>query len=126
MEESLFHVRTGAYIFNDNNEVLLLQNHDNTWGIPGGHLNNKETIEKGLSREVMEETGINIAIIRLLRLFSKGKDVIVLYYARTSENKVTVSDEHNDYSWVSIEEISGYNLKYAEIIDDIKTILSDL
>lgn len=52
-------VRTKALIIDDNDNILLGYC-NNVYQFPGGHLNDGETIDECLIREVMEETGIDI------------------------------------------------------------------
>ncbi len=52
-------IRVKALILNDNNE-LLLGSAFKTLQFPGGHLENNESLNEALIREVKEETGISI------------------------------------------------------------------
>jgi len=48
-------------IENDKNEFLFIQRSDNLkWGIPAGGLEEGETIEECIRREVLEETGLTL------------------------------------------------------------------
>ncbi len=61
-----------AVIVNEKGEVLLQRRHDpgheadNKWELPGGGLNYGETPEQAVIREVKEETGYDIEVIKLL------------------------------------------------------------
>lgn len=54
----------------DANKACLLFNHpyrqDFTWGLPGGYLKKGEHPEDAIRREIFEEAGLDIHIIRLL------------------------------------------------------------
>ena len=58
-----------AFIVNEEDQVLVLQRRTNDvhaagrWDIPGGRLDEGENPFTGLSREVFEETNIEIGII---------------------------------------------------------------
>lgn len=69
-------VRTKALIINNNN--ILLGNENNIYQFPGGHLEENETLEECLKREVMEETGIEIEhkeiIKQIMKVTFKNKD----------------------------------------------------
>lgn len=52
-------IRTKALIINSKNEILLGYS-DNTYQFIGGHLEDDETINECIKREVKEETGIDI------------------------------------------------------------------
>lgn len=58
-------------IFNQNREVLLQKRADvNLWGLPSGHVEPGETVENAAVREVLEETGLQVRILRLIGVYS--------------------------------------------------------
>ena len=64
----------GTFIFNKDNEILLIHRTDNnTWGIPGGALELGESLEDAAKREVYEETNLIIKNLKLFDIFS-GED----------------------------------------------------
>ena len=62
-------IRMKALIINGND--IILGNEDNIYQFPGGHLEEEETFEECLKREVMEETGIEIVDEEIERPFVK-------------------------------------------------------
>lgn len=62
-------VRTKALIIN--NKKIILGNENNIFQFPGGHLEENETLEECLKREVLEETGIEIEDNEIKKLFMK-------------------------------------------------------
>lgn len=65
-----FHIRvTGVLI--ENGEILVVKqkmSSSRNWSLPGGRLERGETIRQGLIREMREETGLDVDIVRLLYL----------------------------------------------------------
>lgn len=56
-------------IFNEAGEVLLFHHtyrRDYEWGLPGGWMKRGEVPEEALARELLEETGFQIEVIRVL------------------------------------------------------------
>jgi len=66
-------VGCGALIINDKNEILLLKRADNLdtdaglWTRPGGKVEFHESVEAAVKREVYEETGIKVEIVKFLQ-----------------------------------------------------------
>lgn len=79
------------------------------WDLPGGELEFGEDSEEGATREVKEETGLEISNLKLLCVVSGLNDikdfwVTVCYVAEPSTHDVVLSYEHDDFLWVTPEE----------------------
>ncbi|MFD0943679.1 NUDIX hydrolase [Savagea faecisuis] len=63
-------VGVGAVILNEASEILLLKRLKSpemyAWSIPGGKVDWMETIEEAIVREIEEELGVSIELIRLV------------------------------------------------------------
>ncbi len=66
-------VRVGAIIRNDDQVLLIhrFKNGEEYWVLPGGGVEDKETLEEALLREVMEETSLTVESHNLLAKHSR-------------------------------------------------------
>lgn len=118
-------VAVSALIKNKRNEFLVVKrsghdSHPNTWEMPGGAIDYGETPESGLKREVKEETGLSINIIRPVSttsLFSeRNPDMQIVRISFLCEltneyQDLLLSAEHSAYKWVvSIQDIEDTNI----------------
>src|SRR5438093_13780789 len=66
-----------AVVEDGQGRVLLHLRRDNQlWALPGGTMDIGETIEQTAIREVKEETGVDIEIVRLVGIYSDPHHVI--------------------------------------------------
>ena len=111
-----------AVVMNDEDKVLLLKrSSDNTkkdlWDIPGGRIDIGETLEDGLTREVKEETGLDITKIGMvlnlntfLRDIDKNSQIVrVTFFCRIQGN-IQISNEHSEYRWINPKDIGEYEV----------------
>jgi NADH pyrophosphatase NudC (nudix superfamily) len=127
MSYTLFEVQSGAFVFNDKNELFLLKNKLGTWGIVGGHLEKGETIEACLIREIKEETQMNVKIISQIGMIQTGNSFIVRFAAKYLSGKIILQKEEAlDYKWVALEELKKYNLTFEELPNIAKNALKKI
>ena len=63
-------------------ELLLVQRSDNAhWGLPGGYVERGESVADAAAREVFEETGVRIAVGRLVGVYSDPGSMVIEYAA---------------------------------------------
>lgn len=84
------------------------------WSFPKGHIKKGETTEDAVRRETKEETGIvNFEFIpgfkETIRYFvnydgEKRLKFVVFFLCKTSQKKVTISFEHQGFTWLLYEE----------------------
>ena len=119
-------IATKAVIVNAQNQVLILReatsyqdgtNHGR-YHLPGGRLESGEPFLQGLSREVLEETGLRIKIghpVLVGEWFPTIKGVpnqivAVFFKCEPLSAKVVLSDEHDDYKWVAAADLAQYDI----------------
>jgi 8-oxo-dGTP pyrophosphatase MutT (NUDIX family) len=113
-----FMVAVGAIIEDvGTNKILLVKRNDpfhfGEWEVTYGRLDQHEEILEGLARELKEETGITkFEVIQVLRLWhiyrgeKKAENEVMgtTFHIQVSSPTITLSDEHSEFRWVSVEE----------------------
>lgn len=112
-------VAVGAIIEReDENKILLLKRTEKAdfsggiWEDITGRMNQGEEPEEALKREVYEEAGIEIEIVKPLTIFHiyrgektpENELVGIIYHCKTRNPNVKISDEHTEYKWLSPQE----------------------
>ena len=101
-------------LLNEKNETLILLRPDaakwspNTWGYPGGRIEPGELPLDAAVRETLEETQLVVKDLKVVDL--KLDTRVFAYYTKNYTGTVTIDHEHDDWVWVSREEIENYPL----------------
>lgn len=98
-----------------------------TWGLPAGKLMPNESPAQAVAREVEEETGIDVLPTDLLELGgdtteAHGSFRLYKVIFRESVEVHINPEEHDQYKWVTYEELN----KMPNIITGLKDMLNDL
>lgn len=101
-----YSVSTGRYLY-------LLRNdpkHPGSWGLPGGKVENKESLLDAIHRECSEEIGLFPETIRIVPIeqFTSADNKFVyhtFFAVVTDEFTPTLNDEHHGYAWIDSDTI---------------------
>jgi 8-oxo-dGTP pyrophosphatase MutT (NUDIX family) len=104
---------TKAIIYNQQWKILVQKRSDTwKWDLPWWRTEIPERIEDAIVREIKEETWIDdvvdLKLIHLESHFSSQKNqyfVLVIFKWQTEFSDSNISDEHQDYDWVTKDEI---------------------
>ncbi len=101
-------------------KVFMVKDRAGNWEFPGGRIDFGETPEETLGREFKEELGVDqIEIGEVIGIFSftteaRGNDyhfIVVVYDCQADLSKVSISDEHLEYAWVSFDQLDQYQMR---------------
>jgi 8-oxo-dGTP diphosphatase len=111
-----------AFIFN-NNKLLLIKRHQNDphcpeeWEVPGGRINENETLIQGLQREIKEETGLDAIIKNSFAtenfVRDDGQPINMTHFiCEYTCGEIKLSEEHCTYEWVDKKDVLKKISKY--------------
>ena len=99
------------------------------WDLPGGSVKYCETAIHALLREIEEETGLNISVGRILNVYDAIRTnihmVIITYICTYLSGNVRLSNEHEAFYWLNIDEMRCKNLP-DWMINNFKKALKEI
>ena len=116
-------VRVKGLMVNSKGKILLAHN-NNTYQFPGGHVDEGETNDECIVREIKEETGIDVVVeeepfLSIITYdydyFGRGKKVLntIYYYRFLTDEKPNFEKTHYD----ELELATDFDLFYININD---------
>ena len=116
---TIYSLSLKALLLDKDDRCLLLRrsaaskNNPGKWELPGGKSDPGENFDVALAREVYEETGLSIRLMRPFETtMSQLPDRQVVYLVMLAEampGKVRLSKEHDSYKWVSPGEFDNFD-----------------
>ena len=116
----------------DDNYILLLKRSSlrrtspNKWQTPSGFLKEGESAEEAILREVKEETQLDGTITKCGRSFEIRDEwarwIIIPFLIAVKSDKVVIdTNEHSEFRWIMINEISNFECVKG-IEEDLKAV----
>ena len=98
-------VSVAGLVTNDRGEILLVNSPWRGWEYPGGLIEPGETFEQALRREIREEAGVEIEILRFVGICKNvEKDIVNIDFAcRYVSGELTTSEESTEVIWATPE-----------------------
>tara|TARA_R110000824_G_scaffold383769_1_gene577473 strand:+ start:1090 stop:1488 length:399 start_codon:yes stop_codon:yes gene_type:complete len=108
MAENKDSKRVAKAVIYINDKILFLKN-DQGWDLPGGHVKKKESLKRGLVREIEEETGLQIDKGAIEGPVYKHNHMSV-YKVYLETANINLSKEHDEYKLVHPDDIEDIEL----------------
>lgn len=94
------------------------------WALPGGFLEENESMDEGAKRELKEETGLEIEELHQIKAFGdlgrdpRGRTISIAFWGiiSTQEN-VKANDDASAASWFPLNQLPELAFDHQEIID---------
>src|SRR5437764_14710744 len=122
-------VGVGGVVIEDGRALLIRRGSEplrGEWSIPGGSLELGETLEEGVARELLEETGLEVRVLELIEVFDRiyvattaGSEakrgprfhyVIVDYLCERIRGEAVAGSDVTDVAFAKEEELGAYKL----------------
>ena len=91
-----------ALILDDQSRLLLCRRKkDGQWNLPGGHVDAKEPPWEAVVREVREELGMDVRVVRLRGAYSvpAQDDLVLTFTSVASSSDMSPSEEIDQADW---------------------------
>ncbi|MBC7564888.1 NUDIX hydrolase [Candidatus Saccharibacteria bacterium] len=106
-------VKIALYSY-DRTKVLIMvyPSSNGMYGLPGGHVEERETPDQALLRELDEELGITLANFEKKSFFLRGgtEGSIILAYTASAPNDLVMTPPDPDKefgAWMTVDELDG-------------------
>lgn len=116
-----FHVDIKGLVFNEAGKLMLIQEPDGKWELPGGRMEHGETFEQALKRECQEEMGVNCTVLDTIPYFAwphhwVKQNIHLVYLAfriKLDSFDFKESNECVGHDFFTISELDTIDLYYA-------------
>lgn len=121
-------VAAAGYVFDSKGNILIVKTHNRGWDCTGGQIEEGESVEEGVIREIFEESGVKATVKCLCGIYSNvGKHlfydgvtqvptkVMLDFICEYMDGELTCSDETSEVIWVSGKEVLSYITSPAQI-----------
>jgi 8-oxo-dGTP diphosphatase len=119
----------GAVIVSEGRVLLVQRGHEplkGEWSLPGGALEIGETLQQGICREVLEETGLVVEPLAVIEVFDRiARDpdgliryhyVLVDFLCRVTGGSLACGTDAADARWIGPEDLAAVSPFLAEVI----------
>lgn len=122
----LYRITGCAVVFDQDGRILLKKDPERGWELPGGHAENGESIPEAVIREVREETGIEIEVVRLCGITQDiaSRVIHTFWRARAVGGSLKTGEESVDVGFFAAEDALEL-MERRDFRDELRTCLDE-
>lgn len=116
----VFGLSVRVFLTNDEGKILILKRSTDSktnpgkWELPGGKVDQGESFDQALIREVYEETQLKISLDHVVGVSEQNlhlfRAVHIIMSGKIVKGELNLSSEHEGYAWVFFENLLEYEL----------------
>lgn len=113
-------------IFDEQKKVLLVHRRDyDLWNLPGGTLEDFESPSAAVKREVKEETGLEVEVLKLLGVYNKENknEIAFSFLCKVVGGKLALNDEADKIEYFETDNLPPNTV--PKQVERIKDFLSN-
>jgi 8-oxo-dGTP diphosphatase len=120
MIEYVFGLAVRVLLLNDEGKILIIKRSTDSktnsgkWELPGGKVDQGESFDQALIREVYEESGLKIALDHVVGVCEQNLPLIravhIILAGKIVEGDLNLSSEHEGYAWIFFDDLPNYDL----------------
>lgn len=133
-------ISAGGVVIGPNNQIAVVNQNNDSWSLPKGHINKGETLLTAARREIYEEAGLKPKNLKLLKKLGgyerhtiakngQGEDKtelkrIHMFLFTTNQSELSPTDPHNPEAiWLDIDQVCAKltHPKDKKFFEKIKT-----
>ncbi|MBN2478497.1 NUDIX hydrolase [Candidatus Micrarchaeota archaeon] len=119
-------ISTDGIILKDGRILLIKRKNEpfkGMWALPGGLIEDNETLGECVKREIMEETGLAVEAERLTGIYSKPdrdprKVITVVFICRITGGNEKAGDDAKELKWFSLGKLPVLAADHKKVITD--------
>ena len=117
------HPGVSAVILNESGQALIMKrSHSDYWCLSGGRIDQAESAQECCVREILEETGLIVEIVRLISSNTDPHSVVhypdgnvhrsfvLCFEVKIVAGELTTSDESSGFDWIGPDQLDKYLL----------------
>lgn len=120
MIEYVFGLAVRVLLADEDGKILIIKRSTDSktnsgkWELPGGKVDQGESFDQALIREVYEETNLKINLDHVVGVCEQNLPLIravhIIMSGKITEGELNLSNEHEGYAWVFFENLLDYEL----------------
>jgi 8-oxo-dGTP diphosphatase len=120
MIEYVFGLAVRVLLTDENGKILIIKRSTDSktnagkWELPGGKVDQGESFDQALIREVYEETNLKISLDHVVGVCEQNLPLIraihIVMSGKSVEGELNLSSEHEGYAWVFFKDLQDYEL----------------
>lgn len=121
-------ITVDGIILNENGKILLIKRKNNPfkdlWALPGGFVEYGEKVEDAVLREIKEETGLDVEIVKLFGVYSdperdpRGHTISVVFHCKIVGGDLKGADDAKEAKWFKFKDDLKLAFDHLKILKD--------